>query len=198
MSTRLTSTAALIAAGLISVPAHAADLRLTAELPTVATSMTRFDASRDEVLPIVMGGSLLAMVPWRPRVEVFYGPTVRGGRSAIQAPMLQLRLDSGLHWNLGEGERASPFLELSSAFESLWLSAPDGLHYHTGVGPALAFGARMGSHDRVTVLGARLTSAWLFGGEEFVSHTVHDDEGDYAYSYRPSNLTLALFAGRRF
>lgn len=188
----------LATATLTTSPALAADLWVTGELPAAATATTRIDHGRDELRPLGLALRVNGAYPWRDHAEVFWGPTVRGSRSAIGAPQLQLRLDSGLRWSLGEGERASPFLEASLAFVQSWLYVEGARFQHSGVGPSLGLGARLGEHDRVTVVGARVTADWAFGGETFASYEVHDPAGDWGFGYCPSNLALSLYAGRVF
>jgi hypothetical protein len=181
-----------------AAPASAADLALMAELPTASTPMLRYDWGRDEVLPLGLGLRASYETAWRERTDVFFGPSLRGRRSAIDTPLLQLRLDFGLRHFLAWGERASPYLELATGTEHIWHLAPDGTTRDVLIGPSLGMGARFGEHDRPNIVGARLTTAFSFFRTSFDHHVVDNADGDYAYGYRPSNLALAIYAGRVF
>ena len=195
MRTFVVPTCLALTAALTATPAAAsnnADVYLLVELPALHTPIARYDHRRDNRVPLNLGLRTSLSFPGERTWHSYFGHTIRGGRTAMDTPMAQFRLDFGWRTVFEPGKQGRPFVELGTGFETIWFADPSATdHIHGGVGPGLGAGLLFDEDGYRGVIGLRLTSAWMSGG-----YRAEDDQG--GYSFQPSNLGLALYVGQVF
>jgi hypothetical protein len=166
------------------------DISFLMELPTLHTPIARYEAGAENRLPLNFAFRSAFAFPRDRPWHAFFGYTVRGGRTAIDTPIGQFRLDYGWRRDLSEGRQGTPYLELGTGAETIWFADPeDGAAIHGGWGPTVALGLRFPEAEYLGTLGLRLTSAWMSGG--YVREL-----DDVRYRFQPSHLSLAFFVGQ--
>lgn len=205
MLARPVVTLALLAAIFVPRPSVAGpEVYLLGELPVLRSPMSHYTEGRDNLaLPVTAGLRASLEWPTGDKRRAFGGVTLRAGATGSSTAahpdmLLQARVDAGYRRMFVGGARARPFLELGLGIEAVRVGTRgESPLADLGAGPCFGLGWRLGGDTRRGVLGARLTSALIPRGY----HTDSDDfENDtyYGYTYMPSNVTLALVAGRVF
>ncbi|MBC8425745.1 hypothetical protein H8E07_16645 [bacterium] len=196
-----TYSCAALALLTITAPAtaHATDVFVLGELPVLRTPMARYSDSNSKEnvpVPVTVGGRVSFTFEGKRKSNIFTGLTLRGGVTGTGDRLLQFRYDSGFRRMLQPRERTQPFLELGFGFEAVQVRHhTDGLA-DMGAGPTLGVGWLVGD-QRSTVVGARITAAFMSGGYSYDSDDFENDTW-YSVTYSPSNVTLAVTTGRVF